>query len=331
MVVLMGGFAVTQMLYVAARLNVADHLARGPVSISELASDCGARPAPLARVLRALAGFGVFKIEDDGRIANTSLSDCLRTGARGSLRELALVYGEEPYHAMSELLAAVQRGGTAFEHAYRKPHFTYLSNNPDAARAHYDAANAVAAQAAEGVVDAYDFTHAGTVVDVAGGQGHLIRAVLRLNASVTGVLIESSGLARKARARVRSEGLDERCEVQTGDVLASVPRGGDVYLLGNVLHGWDDERALRILRNCRRAMEPHARLLVIERLIPEQPLPAIADQRILISDTVALAVSGGRERTLSEHSRLLAAADMEVLEVRPTAWGESVIEAGCSG
>ncbi len=328
MAVLLGGFAVSQMLYVAARLRVADHLGRGPVAVADLARECEARPEPLARVLRALAAFGVFRMDDDGRVANTPLSDCLRSGHGGSMRELALMYGEEHYHAMSELLAAVQRGGTAFEHAYRKPHFTYLSGNPDAARLYYDAMNNAADQSAEAVVDAYDFTHAGTVIDVAGGQGQLIRAVLRLNPRVNGVLVESSGLARKARARVRAEGLDERCEVEVGDLFEAIPRGGDVYMLGNVLHAWDDERVLRILHNCHRAMSQHSRLLIVERLASEQPFAAIMEQRTAISDALALAISGGRVRTLAEHTTLLAAAKFDVVEVRPTASGDTLIEAG---
>src|SRR5579862_6251117 len=141
MTVLLGGFAATQMLYVAARLRLADHLAHGPLTLAELAARSGARPEPLGRVLRALAAFGVFST-GDGEIANTPLSDCLRAGAPESVRDLALLYGEEHYHAMAELLEAVKRGGSAFEHAYRKPHFSYLASNPDAAQAYYEMSSA---------------------------------------------------------------------------------------------------------------------------------------------------------------------------------------------
>jgi len=327
MSVLMGGFAASQMLYVAARLGLADLLAAGPLTAADLAQECGAKEEPLRRVVRALAAFGVFEVQADGSIANTWLSDCLRSGAEDSLREMALLYGEEHYHAMSELLQAVKRGGTAFEHAYRKPHFSYLASNPEAAQAYYDAERAAAAKSAAAVVAAYDFTWTGTVVDVGGGSGQLIRAVLHSNPAVSGILVESSGMARKAHARLRAEGLDGRCEVQTGDIYQSVPGDGDVYLLGHVVHSVDDERATRVLRACRQAMGSRARLLVIERVLPDHPATGFAAQHAAVSDAVAMAVSGGRERTLGEHRLLLGSAGLKVIDVHAAGGGDSIIEA----
>jgi SAM-dependent methyltransferase len=244
---------------------------------------------------------------------------------------MALLYGEEHYHAMSELLEAVKRGGTAFEHAYRKPHFTYLASNPDAAKAFYAAQSAAAAGSAAAVVSAYDFTHASTVVDVGGGNGQLIRAILHANPGVSGVLVESLGMARKARARVHAEGLDERCEVLTADIFESVPGEGDVYLLGHVVHGLDDERAEHLLRNCHRVMGRRARLLVIERVLEEQPATGLTAQHAAVFDAVAMAVSGGRERTLGEHHSLLAASGLRIVSVLAAGGGDSIIEAARKG
>jgi SAM-dependent methyltransferase len=327
MSVLMGGFAASQMLYVATRLKLADALARAPMSAEQLAEECGARPDPLRRVVRALAAFGVFEVLEDGRIANTPLSRCLRAGVPGSLREQALLYGEEHYHAMSELLHAVKHGGTAFEHAYRKPHFTYLTSNPEAATTYYDALSDATAQSAEAVAGVYRFARDSTVIDLAGGLGQLIRAVLHRNPSVKGVLVESSGLARRARARLRTEGLEGRCDVQVGDIFEAVPTGGDVYMLGNVLHALDDARALGVLRACRRAMGSKSRLLVVERVLPELIEDGLTAQHTFLADIVALAVSGGRERTVAEHSHLLAEAGLELAQLRATAAGDSIIEA----
>jgi len=330
MSVLIGGFAASQMLYVAARLKLADLLAGGPMTAAELARECGAKEEPLRRMMRGLAAFGVFEIQEDGRFANTWLSECLRAGAQDSLREMALLYGEEHYHAMSELLQAVKRGGTAFEHAYRKPHFTYLASNPDAAKTYYEAQSTAAAGSAAAVVSAYDFTRAGVVVDVGGGTGQLIRAVLHANPGVSGILVESSGMARKARARLHAEGLDERCEVRTADIFESVPADGDVYLLSHVLHDFDDARAEHVLRNCRRAMEPRARLLVIERVLDEQPATGLTAQHAALVDAVAMAVSGGRERTLGEQRSLLAAAGLRIVNVLAAGGGDSIIEAAAN-
>jgi len=311
---LMGGFAVTQMLYVAARLNLADHLARGPLTYEQLAAECGARPDPLRRVVSALAGTGVFEIGEDGRVGNTLMSALLRSGAPDSLRPLALLYGEEHYHAMAELLSAVRRGGTAFEHAYRKSHYSYLASNADAARAYHDAVNVETARSAEAAVRAYDFSGAEMVVDVGGREGHLIRAVLRANRGLKGMLVESSGFATKAQSRLRAEGLDDRCDVQVADIFEAVPSAGDIYMLGGVLHALDDERALCVLRACRKAMAPQAKLLIVD----PQPIP--------LADVIGLAVSGGRVRTIPAQTALLTEAGLKLMRVLATGAGNSVLE-----
>jgi SAM-dependent methyltransferase len=328
MAVLMGGFAASQMLYVAARLRLADHLARGPLSLGQLAEESGARDEPLRRVVRALASFGVFSLAGE-MVANTPLSECLRTGAPDSVRDLALLYGEEHYHAMSELLAAVQRGGTAFEHAYRKPHFSYLASNPDAAQAYYDTAGASLARTARNLAAGYDFSRATRLVDVGGGNGALARAVLATHPHMSGVVVDTAAMAGKARARLHAEGLDGRCEVETGDILSSVP-AGDVYLLGHRLRSLDDDSALCVLRACKRAAAPGARVLVVEPLFPTGALDGEA-RVSAISDVVALAVSGGRERTVEEIERLLAESGLELLRVIPLNSGDSVVEAVPAG
>lgn len=324
MTVLLGGFAASQMLYVAVRLRLADHLARGPLTVGELAAESGAREEPLRRILRALTAFGVFAL-DGSIVANTALSETLRTNAPESVRDLALVYGEEHYHAMSELLQAVQRGGSAFEHAYRKPHFSYLASNPDAARAYYDASGASLARTARSLAAEYDFSRASKVVDVGGGSGALVRAVLAANPHLTGVLIDTSGVVGRARARIHADGLDEMCEVASGDILSAVPPG-DLYLLGHVLHRLDDERAVGVLRACERAIASGGRVLVIERLIPDATAQDGDAQFAALSDVVAMAVSGGRERTLGDVEHLLDAAGLGVSNVVTLTSGDTVIE-----
>ena len=325
MAVLMGGFAASQMLYVAARLRLADHLAQGPLSLDRLASESGARAQPLGRIVRALATFGVFRLDGDV-VANTPLSDCLRTEAPESMREVALLYGEEHYHAMSELLQAVQRGGSAFEHAYRKPHFSYLASNPDSARAFYDASDAALARTANSLARECDFSRATRVVDVGGGSGRLVRTVLHANPHLMGVIVDTAGMASRARARVHADALDDRCEVETGDITSAVPTG-DVYLIGRVLHGLDDERAVCVLRACERAAYADARVLVIERLIPGDGAPAVEAQSAALSDVLALAVSGGRERTRADAEALLNQAGLETASASMLSSGDTVIEA----
>jgi SAM-dependent methyltransferase len=326
MTVLLGGFAASQMLYVAARLRLADHLAHGPLTISDLASQAGAREEPLRRVVRALAAFGVFKFRD-GEVANTPLSECLRAGGPDSVRDLALLYGEEHYHAMSELLQAVERGGSAFEHAYRKPHFSYLASNPDAAQAYYDMSSGRLGRTAQSLAAEYDLGRAATrVIDVGGGSGQLIRALLIAHPRLTGVVVDTTGHVARARARIHADGLDERCEAESGDILSTVPQG-DLYLLGHLLHGMDDERALCVLRACERSATAGARVLVIEHLIPDSDTGPTDAQFAAISDVVALAVSGGRDRTVEQVDALLESAGLERRRLIALGSGDSVIEA----
>jgi O-methyltransferase domain/Dimerisation domain len=325
MSVLVGGFAASQMLYVAARLKVADALAAGPRPIDDLAAEVGARPEPLLRILRALAAFGVFEVGPDGTVANTPMSEHLRAGADESLRELVLLYGDEHYHAMSELLQAVKRGGTAFEHAYRKPHFSYLADHPEAAGAFYDVVAATRRRSARAVAQEYDFTGAENVVEISGGAGQIIRAVLHANPNARGVLAESAGLARRARGRIHAEGLSDRCEVESLDVFESVPRDGDVYVLGHVLHGLEDDRASLVLRNCARAMASGAHVLVVERLLPEAAHVHVDAQEAFIHDAVAFAIYGGRSRTESELRALISAAGLRTDEVRVLDSGDCLL------
>lgn len=325
MSVLAGGFAASQMLYVAARLNIADALAAGPLPIEDLSGRCGAKPGPLLRVVRALAAFGVFELSPANVVSNSPLSELLRAGADESLRDVALLYGDEHYLAMSELLQAVQRGGTAFEHAYRKPHFSYLASNPEAASTYYGAEATGRRRTAKAIVRTFDFGGVTTVVEVAGGSGEVIRTILHANTALRGVLAESAGHARRARARIHGDGLAERCEVEACDVFESVPPAGDVYVLAHTLHGVDDEHAVRVLRNCARAMGEAGRVLAVERLLPDAARESVEAQESFLQDAVALAISGGRTRTQDELQSLLAAAELRVLECRPLESGDCML------
>lgn len=325
MSVLAGGFAASQMLYVAARLDLAEALAAGPLPIEALGVRCGARPEPLLRVVRALAAFGVFELSPSNVVSNSPLSDLLRAGADESMRDVALLYGDEHYLAMSELLEAVQRGGTAFEHAYRKPHFSYLASNPEAASTYYGAEAAARRRTAKEIVRAHDFSGAAGVVEVAGGAGEVIRAVLHANPALGGVLAESAGHARRARARIQADGLADRCEVEACDVFESVPRGAGVYVLAHVVHGLDDAHAERVLNNCARAMNEGGLVLVVERLLPETAHASVEAQESLLHDAVALAISGGRTRSQDELRSLLAAAGLRVVECRSLQSGDCML------
>lgn len=327
MVRLADGFLTTQLLYVAARLGVADLLAQGPRAGAELAAAVGAEPDLLTRVLRGLVLEEVLAEEEGGRFALTELGRCLRTDVPGSLRGPVLARGEVYYQAAAGILAAVREGGTAFEHVHGDRFFDHLRRHPDQEAAFQASMAGRSEQEAGNVVAAYDFRGIGRLVDVGGGHGVLLGAILRSAPDLHAVLVDQPAVVIEARSHLAAEGVADRCQLVPGDFFAEVPAGADAYLLSRVLHDWSDDDARRILAAVRAAMGPRSRLLVVEAILPDRA----ADQPAVIQmDLYMLVLLGARERTESQFRHLLAGAGFEVHRVVPTrsVAGISVIEAG---
>jgi hypothetical protein len=309
----------TQALCTAAELGIGDHLGSRPATSAELARLTNADSDLLHRLLRYLASLGVVH-RDGERWTLTGLGMTLRTGA---LRDVARLYGGIFYRSFGSLAHSVRTGENAFEHALGMPPFDYLSEHPEQARV-FHGAMAAGSSWFSGVPEAIDLTGAGTVVDVAGGHGDLLRHVLRAAPACRGVLFDQPAVADAARGQLEKDGLLDRCEVVGGDFTEQVPAGGDVYLLSRILHDWGDEQCLRILANCRQAMPETARLVVIERPIPTDGTPSLA-----IAWDVHMAVNniGGRERTVGEYRCLLHAAGFDLVGIRPLALDMAVLTA----
>jgi len=322
------GFLTTQLLYVAARLGVADVLAEGPRTGAELAAAVGADPDLLTRALRGLVLEEVLAEEEGGRFALTDLGQCLRADAPRSMRGPLLARGEVYYQAAAGTLAAVRHGGTAFEHVYGDRFFDHLRRHPEQEGAFQASMTARSEQEAGDVVAAYDFGGIGRLVDVGGRHGILLGAILRSAPDLHAVLVDQPAVVEEARRRLTAEGVADRCQLVPGDFFAEVPAGADAYVLSRVLHDWTDD-ARRVLAACRAAMGPGSRLLVVEAILPERA----ADQPAVIRmDLHMLVLLGARERTEEEFRRLRAGAGFEVRRVVPTrsVAGLSVIEAGPS-
>lgn len=318
---LMDGYLATQLLHAAARLGVADALAGGPRTAADLAAELDADPGALRRLLRGLAAHGVFEERDDGRFALTPAGAALREGTPGSLRSAAIARGWLYYDAAERLIDTVRTGRTAFEIAHGAPFFDHIATRPDKTAAFQDSmANRGAHEAAD-VVAAYDFGRFRRLVDVGGGRGVMLAAVLAATPGLAGVLFDRPEVVERARA-----GLPPGCEAVGGDFFRSVPGGADAYLLARVIHDWDDDDALRILTACRDAMPEHATLLLAEAVLPER---AIDDPAAIRMDVSMLALFPGRERTVAEYASLLAAAGFALRRVVPTASsvGVHVLEA----
>ena len=304
------GFWASRALYIAAKLGIADRLAGGPESAEGLASACGVHAGSLRRVLRALASLGVFAEDAQGRFIQTPLSLGLRSGAAGSLREFVVMLGEpESWLAWGDVMHSVRTGQSAFEHVFGAPLFDHMAGHPDAART-FDAAMAERGTAEnEAVLAAWDFPQTGRVVDVGGGTGTLLAAVLRSRDGLNGTLFDVAHVVDRARTMVDAQGLARRWQGVAGDFFTDpLPAGADLYLLKKVIHDWDDTQAVAILQACARAMSPASRLLLIEPAIAPDNEPSFAK----LLDLFMLVWPGGRERTVPEHAHIIAAAGLEL-------------------
>ncbi len=307
-----------------AELNCAEHLASGPMDVPELAKACDAHELSLARVLRELETVGVVRAVAPGTYELTEEGQTLRDGVPGSMRSALRTAAENGYwYAMGNLAQTVKDGRSAFIARFG-PLYGYFQEHPEAARLfnEYMAIRAAPLEAA--LATTYDFTGVKTFVDVAGGTGHLLAAVLDRHPAMRGVLFDIAHVVENARESLSARGLSDRCEFESGDFFESVPAGGDLYLLASVIHNWNDEASLRILANVRKAAPRHARVLLLEMVLPDDATPHIGKDL----DMRMLAVTdGGMERTLSEHTRLLGEAGFTLSRILPLPAGASLIEA----
>ncbi|MGG5823415.1 methyltransferase [Falsiroseomonas sp. HW251] len=322
---LVTGAWITQAVYAAAKLGLADLLRDGPRAASDLAEATATEPRALHRLLRTLASQGVFAEEPDGgRFRLTPLADLLRSDTPGSLRPFAIMMGEPLlWRSFGEFLYSLRTGKPAFDHVFGQPLFDYYADHPEAARIAVEGLTSRAASENMAVVAAYEFGAAQTVVDVGGGQGSLLAAILAANPQIKGVLLDKPHVVEMARPVLDSAVRTGRCTLQAGDFFAEVPPGGDLYLLKKVIHDWEDERAVAILRNIAAAMTPRARLLLVELVVPPGNAPSFAK----LLDLLMMVYTGGRERTETEHRALLGEAGFELRRVIPTESTVSIVEA----
>jgi hypothetical protein len=320
---LTNGYWLTQMIYVAAKLGIADLLHDGPKPIDRLAESTDTHAPSLHRLMRALAGVGVFSENEDGEFETTAMGRALASGSPGALRSRAILNGEAWYAAWGGLLHSVRTGETAFDHLTGMPFFEHLAGHPEAENVFNDAMRSSTESAARAVVDAYDFSQAGTVVDVGGGTGVFLARILQANPQASGVLFDRPNVVAAAGAVLTDAGVADRCDVVPGDFFEEVPGGGDVYILSWIIHDWDDERSIAILKNCRRVMGPDSRLLLIEQLVPVGNEPSLSK----LYDIHMLVLSGGRERREDEFRALFGGAGLEHTRSIPTSVPRSIIEA----
>jgi SAM-dependent methyltransferase len=313
------GFALSQALRVVIELGIPDLLASGARSVDDLAAATKTDAEALYRVMRLLAPEGVFTEGGSRHFALTEVGAVLRSDRPGP-RDFIQMINTEPYLAFEQLLRSVRTGRPAFETVFGSSRFDWLSANPEKAALFQRAMVALGQGTNEAVADAYDFGQYKRVVDIGGGHGQLLSAILARYPHLSGVLFDlPSGVAA---ARRGAGGDLPRTEFVAGDFFESVP-AGDVYVIKKVIHDWDDERSGLILRHCRDAMAAHGRVLVAETIVP----PGGEPDQIKAIDVVMLAVTGGLERTEAQYTTLFAGAGLKLERVIGTRGPISILEA----
>jgi O-methyltransferase/methyltransferase family protein len=327
---LIGGYRMSQAVYVATRLGIPDLLADGPRDIDELAHATGSHAPSLRRVLLALAGVGVLDKVGPHRFALTEVGVGLRTGVPGSVRASVLfLLDESHWRPWGHLLHTVRTGETAFDHVHGASLFDYLTTHPEEATLFNAGMLGNSPAHARFVATSYDFSGMSRVVDVAGGRGRLLAAILECNPNLRGILFDLPHVIEDARHLINDAGVIDRCTFVGGNFFEAVPKGGHAYILRNIVHDWEDEQAVAILTTCRRAMGDGARLILVERYLADDPREALP---VLHADLEILVNVGGRERTTDEYASLLARSGLQLARTiplgrAPEALGHYLIEA----
>ena len=317
-------YFLSRAIFVAARYDVAGRLAAGAKTAQTLAEELSLHGPTLHRVLRALASQGIFQEDESGQFSNTELSEFLRDDAPNSLRGLTLLFGDETsWKSWEDLPYCVQSGKPSFERIYGEKFWDYLSHHPDTA-AMFDRAMASSSGLINSAVaSAYDFSAAESIVDVAGGVGSTLCAILGGSPQLKGVLFDLPHLRQRAEQYIASQGLSGRCEFRAGSFFDSVPERADIYFMKHIVHDWDDANCVKFMRHIRAAMGPRSTLLVCERIIPPGNDPFSAkwsDLHMLVH------THGGRERTELEFRRLYEESGFRLSKVVPTKSHWSLIE-----
>ena len=308
-------FWTSRAVYIVAKLGIADLLQSGPKTSEELAQVTGTDASSLYRIMRALTSVGLFKNGTDSRFALTPLSETLVTGAPGSVRWFMISeLGQEHYPAWGNLMHSVKTGEIAFDNCFGKDIWKYFAENPEDAAVFNDSMSGMTAAANEAILSLYDFSKFKTVVDIGGGHGGLITTILKANPEAKGILFDAPQVVAGAPPKLAQGGVADRCEVVAGDFFKAVPAGGDAYVMKWIIHDWEDEKAIAILKNCRAQMKPESRLIIVDCVVPETDEPHFAKT----FDLNMMVMTGGKERTAAEFEKLVSAAGFKLLQVIPT-------------
>ena len=316
------GFMKAQAIYVAAKLGIADLLKDSLKKVDELANITGVHSNSLYRLLRALASIGIFAEKGDGSFELTPMASALQSDIPMSLRPYVLLLGDKSWwDPWGSLLHSVKTGKAAFDHIFGMSYSEYLRMHPDIAKIFNECMTSVSRAHNPAIVESYDFSRFQKIVDVGGGHGSLLTAILKAYPTLTGILFDLPHVVNSIdKLDVEISG---RCEIIGGDFFEKAPAGGDAYILKQIIHDWNDDLSIKILRNCHKAMAEKGRVLIIEAVIEPgnaQSISKFFDLHMLVTGP------GAKERTESEFRSLLKAAGFEVSKIIPTPSSFCIIE-----
>jgi hypothetical protein len=315
---------VSKLVFVTAKLGLADLLASGPKTADEIAAATGTFAPALYRLMRTLSALGVVAEDDSKRFTSTPLGESLKTGAPGSARATVLTLGGPiMVSAFDEIMHSLETGEPGFDKANGMRVFDYLAQHPDEASLFSETMVGIHGDEPAAVAAAYDFSGLGTIVDVGGATGNLISTVLKQHPGPRGILFDLPHVVADAPAFLSPTGVADRVSIESGSFFESVPAGADAYLLSHIIHDWSEEQCLTILGNVRKAMKPDSKVLLIEMVLPKGNEFHLGK----LLDMVMLVVPGGQERTDTEYATLLEKAGLKLVRVVPTASPVSVVEA----
>jgi len=317
------GFWSSRAVYIIAKLGIPDLLTDGAKSAEELARATDTHAPALYRILRALTSLGILSSSEEGKFSLTPVSELLVTNAPGSMRWFIVSeLGEEHYPAWGNLMHSVKTGEIAFDNHFGKDIWAYFKENPAQGALFNNSMSGMTRVVHEAILANYDFSVFKKVIDVGGGHGALITSILKANPNASGVLLDSEEVTAGTRPNIEAAGLANRCEVVAGNFFKQVPAGGDAYVMKWIIHDWNDEQSVTILRNIREQIASGGRVLIFDAVVPDTSEPDFSK----FFDLNMLVMTGGKERTAKEFEVLLNASGFRLVRIIPTETPTAIIE-----
>ncbi|QDT29193.1 methyltransferase [Gimesia panareensis] len=316
------GYCISQSIYAAAKLEIADLLISGPQTAEQLATATNTDAESLYRLLRALASVGIFAENEQGEFSLTPLAEPLRSDHPESKQACAIMNGEDQFRPWCEIIYSLQTGKPAYDKIWGKSVFEFLAEHPDKAKIFDRAMTGIHGRGNDLVLDTYDFSGIQILADVGGGNGLHLTGILQANPDLHGQLFDLPHVVERAQPQIEQAGLEDRCDLVGGDFFTSIPRGPDAILMRHIIHDWNDEKSLNILRNCHAALPDQGKLLILESVIQPGNAPFWGK----FVDLIMLLVTGGKERTAEDFRSLFDRAGFEMTRVIPTSSDLCIVE-----